>query len=137
MVYNPNNSASFDALLFYRCGLYTCFISGFILTFPLRGIMTVISSGFLFKGFLIGLAIAAPVGPIGVLCIRRTLVSGRLIGFLSGLGAATADSAYAAVAAFGLTAVQSLLVGTQFWLHWIGSIPDLSWFAHVLHRNQG
>jgi len=49
---------------------------------------------FLFKGLIIDFSIAAPVGPIGVLCIRRTLVEGRLQGFISGLGAATADAMY-------------------------------------------
>ncbi len=60
---------------------------------------------FALKGFLIGFAIAAPVGPIGVLCIRRTLADGRAIGLITGLGAATADMFYGAVAAFGLTVV--------------------------------
>jgi threonine/homoserine/homoserine lactone efflux protein len=71
---------------------------------------------------LLGFAIAAPVGPIGVLCIRRTLADGRLIGFLSGLGAATADMVYGAVAAFGLTAVQGLLVRQQAWLQVVGGL---------------
>jgi threonine/homoserine/homoserine lactone efflux protein len=78
--------------------------------------------GFLIKAFFIGLAIAAPVGPIGVLCIRRTLAEGRLIGFLSGLGAATADMCYGAIAAFGLTAAQDVLVRQQFWLRLIGGL---------------
>ena len=69
-----------------------------------------------------GFAIAAPVGPIGVLCIRRTLSDGRFIGLLSGLGAATADMLYGAVAAFGLTAVQGLLVRQQAWLQVVGGI---------------
>ncbi len=77
---------------------------------------------FLLKGIAIGFAIAAPVGPIGVLCIRRTLANGRLTGFFSGLGAATADMFYGAVAAFGLTAVQTVLVGGQFLLHLLGGI---------------
>ena len=77
---------------------------------------------FLVKGFVIGFAIAAPVGPIGVLCIRRTLAEGRLIGFMSGLGAATADMTYGTIAAFGLTAVQDVLVRQQFWLHVIGGL---------------
>jgi threonine/homoserine/homoserine lactone efflux protein len=77
---------------------------------------------FLLKGLLIGFAIAAPVGPIGVLCIRRTLADGRLVGFLSGLGAATADMFYGAVAVFGLTAVQDILVGQQFRLHLLGGL---------------
>ena len=55
------------------------------------------------RGFVIGLAIAAPVGAIGLLCIRRTLVEGRLVGLVSGLGAATADAVYGTVAAFGVT----------------------------------
>jgi len=74
------------------------------------------------RGLLLGFAIAAPVGPIGVLCIRRTLADGRFIGFLSGLGAATADMLYGAVAAFGLTAVQSLLVMQQVWLQLVGGL---------------
>ena len=62
-------------------------------------------SGALFlRGLILGLSIAAPVGPIGVLCIRRTLAEGRASGFVSGLGAATADAVYGCVAAFGLTA---------------------------------
>ncbi|MGE5335553.1 MAG: LysE family translocator, partial [Nitrososphaerota archaeon] len=60
-----------------------------------------------------GLAIAAPVGPIGVLCIRRTLANGWLTGFLTGIGAATADGFYGGVAAFGLTAISGALVAQQ------------------------
>ena len=69
---------------------------------------------------ILGFSIAAPVGPIGVLCIRRTLAEGRLTGFLSGLGAATADATYGAVAAFGLTAISSLLVHQQTPLRIVG-----------------
>jgi threonine/homoserine/homoserine lactone efflux protein len=76
----------------------------------------------LLKGLLLGFSIAAPVGPIGVLCIRRTLADGRLTGFLSGLGAATADMLYGAVAAFGLTAVMNLLVEQQSWLRAVGGL---------------
>ena len=76
----------------------------------------------LWRGWLLGLAIAAPVGPIGVLCIRRTLADGPVIGFLSGLGAATADMLYGAVAAFGVTAVQNLLVRQQSWLQIVGGL---------------
>jgi threonine/homoserine/homoserine lactone efflux protein len=74
----------------------------------------------LFRGILIGFAVAAPVGPIGVLCIRRTLANGRLSGFLSGLGAATADMLYAAVAAFGLTVVTRALVDAAGPLRLVG-----------------
>ncbi|MBI1800003.1 MAG: LysE family transporter [Chloroflexi bacterium] len=66
------------------------------------------------NGLIIGFAIAAPVGPIGVLCIRRTLADGRVTGLLCGLGAATADALYACVAGFGLTAVSSLRVSQQW-----------------------
>ena len=76
----------------------------------------------LIKGFLLGLSIAAPVGPIGVLCIRRTLSDGRLVGLISGLGAATADAFYGATAAFGLTFISTILVSQQFWLRIAGGI---------------
>lgn len=77
---------------------------------------------FLIRGFLIGFSIAAPVGPIGVLCIRRTLVEGRLSGFMSGLGAATADAIYGSIAAFGLTFISNFLISEQIWLRIIGGI---------------
>ena len=66
-----------------------------------------------FKGLLIGFAIAAPVGVIGILCIRRSLVEGWIYGFISGLGAASADAIYGAIAAFGLTIISSFLVEQQ------------------------
>jgi threonine/homoserine/homoserine lactone efflux protein len=72
------------------------------------------------KGLIIGLSIAAPVGPIGVLCIRRTLEYGQLIGFISGLGAATADALYGLVAGLGLTVIMTFLVEQQEWIHAIG-----------------
>jgi threonine/homoserine/homoserine lactone efflux protein len=74
------------------------------------------------RGFILGLAIAAPVGPIGVLCIRRTLAMGRLFGFVSGLGAATADAIYGCIAAFGLTAISALLVRQQDVLRLLGGL---------------
>jgi threonine/homoserine/homoserine lactone efflux protein len=76
--------------------------------------------GFLLRGIVIGFSIAAPVGPIGVLCIRRTLAEGRLSGLVSGLGAATADAAYGCIAGFGLTFISSLLVSQQVSLRLIG-----------------
>jgi len=75
---------------------------------------------YLVKGMIIGLSIAVPVGPIGILCIRRTLTQGRIIGFLSGLGAATADAFYGAIAGFGLTFLSNLLVGQQTGLRLVG-----------------
>jgi threonine/homoserine/homoserine lactone efflux protein len=77
---------------------------------------------FILKGILIGFSIAAPVGPIGVLCIRRTLASGRLAGLLSGLGAATADAFYGLLSAGGLTVISGFLIGHQTWLRLFGGI---------------
>src|ERR1700730_3082701 len=68
------------------------------------------------RGFVLGFAIAASPGPIFFLCLRRTLVRGWLSGLVSGLGVATADGFYAALAAFGVGAVTSVLVGERRWL---------------------
>src|SRR3990167_3695223 len=74
------------------------------------------------KGFIIGLAIAAPVGPIGLLCIHRSLTNGFKMGLMTGLGAALADGVYGCVAGFGLTAVSSLLISHQLWIRAIGGL---------------
>lgn len=76
----------------------------------------------LLKGLVIGFSVAAPVGPIGVLCIRRTLAEGRASGLLTGLGAATADAVYGCIAGFGLTWVANSLIGQQPWLRIIGGV---------------
>lgn len=76
----------------------------------------------LIKGLIIGFSIAAPVGPIGILCIRRTLEHGKWMGFVSGLGAATADALYGFIAGLGLTIVTNFLIGQQDWLRWIGGL---------------
>jgi threonine/homoserine/homoserine lactone efflux protein len=65
---------------------------------------------------ILGFSIAAPVGPIGLLCLRRSLAEGRLAGFVSGLGAATADAVYGAIAALGLNALMTALEAQRFWL---------------------
>src|SRR3989338_3889292 len=77
---------------------------------------------FFLKGIIIGFSIAAPVGPIGVLCIHRTLTQGRLSGLVSGLGAATADMIYGFIAGFGLTFISSIFISQQIWLHLIGCV---------------
>ena len=74
------------------------------------------------RGLALGFSIAAPVGPIGVLCIRRTLAEGRAAGFASGLGAAVADGLYGAVAAYGLTAISRTMQQQQFWLRLVGGV---------------
>ncbi len=78
--------------------------------------------GLFVRGLIIGFSIAAPVGPIGILCIRRTLTDGRAAGFLSGLGAATADALYGCVAGFGLTVISGFLVDQRVWIQLIGGI---------------
>jgi len=75
-----------------------------------------------FQSLLIDFSIAAPVGPIGILCIRRTLADGRRAGFISGLGAATADAFYGAVAVFGLTFISTFLINQSIWLRLGGGI---------------
>lgn len=77
---------------------------------------------FFSKGLAIGFSIAAPVGAIGLLSINRTLSQGRLVGFVSGLGAATADGIYGCIAGFGLTFFSNFLIEQQFWLRLIGGI---------------
>ena len=74
------------------------------------------------RGLIIGFTIAAAVGPISLLVIRRTIAHGGIYGFTSGLGVATADATYAAIAAFGLTAITSLLVSGQVVLGLVGGV---------------
>ena len=76
----------------------------------------------LLRGFFLGFVIAASPGPIFFLCLRRTLTRGWVIGLVSGLGVATADGFYATLAAFGIGAVTSVLVGQRFWLALVGGM---------------
>ena len=76
----------------------------------------------LIRGLVLGFSIAAPVGPIGVLCIHRTLIEGRASGFVSGLGAATADALYGCIAGFGITFISNILVNQQVWLRLVGGL---------------
>lgn len=80
------------------------------------------TTDYLIKGLIIGFSIAAPVGPIGVLTIKRTLTNGRTSGFVTGLGAAMADTVYGIVAAFGLTAISSFLLTQAIWIKLIGGL---------------
>lgn len=74
----------------------------------------------LLKGAVVGFCLAVPIGPINVLCMRKTLAHGRLSGVASGAGAAMADAIYAGVAAFGLHFISEALVGHQMWLRLLG-----------------
>jgi threonine/homoserine/homoserine lactone efflux protein len=76
----------------------------------------------LLKGVAIGFLMAVPVGPINLLCLRRSLAEGRRVGFVSGLGAAAADTTYAAIAAVGLTTVTSFLVNHRPLLELVGGL---------------
>jgi threonine/homoserine/homoserine lactone efflux protein len=88
---------------------------------------------FFLKGLVLGFSIAAPVGPIGVLCIRRTLAAGMLNGFVSGLGTATADAIYGLIAAFGVTVVATVLLDNQVYLQLVGG-GFLSYLGYCTFR---
>src|ERR1039458_8977683 len=75
---------------------------------------------FFLKGLIIGFGMAVPVGPVGILCIRKTLVGGHLRGLIIGLGAATADSLFGSIAAFGLSFVSDVIASQHFWLRLVG-----------------
>jgi threonine/homoserine/homoserine lactone efflux protein len=74
----------------------------------------------LIRGVLAGLAIAIPVGPVNILCISRTLTNGRIAGIISGLGAATADTFYGAIAGFSISLVINFLIREKFWIRLVG-----------------
>ncbi|MCR8849828.1 LysE family transporter [Rossellomorea sp. SC111] len=76
----------------------------------------------LLKSFILGFSVSAPVGPIGLLCIQRVLSRGVTAGFLTGLGAATANIIYSSIAAFGFTVASAFMLEQQFYLKIIGMI---------------
>ncbi len=75
---------------------------------------------FFLKGIAIGFIMAIPIGPIGIMCIRKTLTEGRLSGLIIGLGAATADLFYGCVAVFGLTVISDTLSDQRIWIRIVG-----------------
>jgi threonine/homoserine/homoserine lactone efflux protein len=75
---------------------------------------------FFLKGLIIGFAMAVPIGPIGIMSIRKTLAEGHSRGLIIGLGAATADSLYGSIAAFGLTFISDVITGQHFWVSLVG-----------------
>ena len=76
------------------------------------------------KGILIGIIASAPMGPVGVLCIQRTLNKGRWYGFVTGIGAAVSDLIYAMITGLGMTLIMDLVTNGQnrFFLQIMGSI---------------
>lgn len=79
-------------------------------------------AGIFLKGLVVGFLVATPVGPIGLLCIQRTLSEGKIPGLVSGLGAATADAIFGLIAALGLTFISNFLVEEQLWLRLFGGL---------------
>lgn len=85
-------------------------------------------TGLFLKGLAFGFILAATVGPMWVLCLRRTLAEGARAGLASGLGIAVADAIYGAVAAFGLTAVSGILLAHSAWIGGLGA-AFLAWLG--------
>ncbi|WP_141433540.1 LysE family translocator [Bacillus sp. 03113] len=90
---------------------------------------------YLLKGLILGFSIAAPVGPIGLLCIRRTLAQGQIYGVVSGIGVAAADALYGLIAGYGLTFISNFLIEQQFWLRLGGGI-FLCYFGFKIFRSK-
>ena len=76
----------------------------------------------LVKGFIIGVVVSAPLGPVGVLCIQRTLNKGRWYGFVTGLGASLSDIAYALLTGYGMSFVSDYINKGSFYLQLLGSV---------------
>jgi threonine/homoserine/homoserine lactone efflux protein len=89
---------------------------------------------YLLKGLGCGFAIAAPVGPVGVICVRRTLVNGRRAGLVAGLGAAVADMLYGAIAAFSLTLVSDWLIRHEHPIRLVGGLLLVFFGIRILRR---
>lgn len=87
-------------------------------------------------GITLGFSIAAPVGPIGVLCIRRTLAEGRLVGWMSGMGAASADAAYGALAALGF-GLAGALAGADAEGSWLYTLLRIAGGLFLLYLGVG
>lgn len=88
----------------------------------------------LVKGAGIGFAVAAPVGPIGVLCIRTTLERGRIAGFCAGLGAAVADTIFAGVGAYGINLIGAFLNAELIWFRLIGGTFLILFGAYLARK---
>ncbi|HTO42042.1 MAG TPA: LysE family transporter [Rhizomicrobium sp.] len=84
------------------------------------------------SGLAIGIMVAAPIGPVNLICIRRTLAFGQLNGFLSGLGAALGDTVFAVVTAFGLTAIAQLIKGYFIPLQIVGGLMLIGFGVHTI-----
>ena len=89
----------------------------------------------LIKGFIIGVVVSAPLGPVGVLCIQRTLNKGRWFGFVTGLGAALSDICYALLTGYGMSFMDELILKHQIFLQFVGSIMLLAFGIYTFRSN--
>lgn len=101
----------------------------------MRGLGLLDDIGIFWRGVVLGIIIAAPVGPIGLLCIRRSLERGLATGLATGAGAAIADAAFSAVAAFGITAILDMITGNMQLLQVVGGTFLLGVAVHSLMRD--
>lgn len=90
---------------------------------------------FFLKGIIVGLLASIPLGPVGVLCIQRTLNKGRMSGFLSGMGAASVDAIFALIAAMGLTFIINFIEQQRFFIQIIGGIVLIIMGLIVFYKN--
>ena len=89
----------------------------------------------LWKGFIIGIIVSAPLGPVGVLCIQRTLNKGRWYGFVTGIGAALSDICYALLTGYGMSFVFDYVNKNIFYLQLIGSVMLLAFGVYTFRSN--
>lgn len=89
----------------------------------------------LVKGIIVGVVVSAPLGPVGVLCIQRTLNKGRWYGFVTGLGAALSDICYALITGYGMSFMDELILKHQMFLQVAGSIMLLAFGIYTFRSN--
>ena len=89
----------------------------------------------LVKGFIIGVVVSAPMGPVGVLCIQRTLNKGRWYGFVTGLGASLSDIAYALLTGYGMSFIFDFINANIFYLQLLGSVMLLGFGYYTFRSN--
>ena len=91
--------------------------------------------GILWKGFIIGVIVSAPLGPVGVLCIQRTLNKGRWYGFVTGIGAALSDIIYAVLTGYGMNIIADWVSRNEFYLQLLGSVMLLAFGIYTFRSN--
>jgi len=89
----------------------------------------------LIKGFIVGIVVSAPLGPVGVLCIQRTLNKGRWYGFVTGLGASLSDIAYALLTGYGMSFIFDFINANLFYLQLLGSVMLLGFGYYTFRSN--